>query len=271
MKKISNPLFISIFTKILVLLVAAKAISLAFLWYLPNEGVELSTKQNYQPKYQRVDFKNMIQRVSKGQKQESTRAISQSGTSITNMILKGLYGTKSKGFIIIALKSNPKNTEIISVGEDYKGYRLKSITKDSAIFEKNSKDYVLYLKMPSAKTTSSITRVNENIQSDSNMDISRDDIAEYAKNPNQIWKDISISEVKEGQEIKGFKVTRINPKSKLASLGLQSGDMIIKANNIRLNSYKDALEIYKNIDTLDVIQMVVIRNNQEMELVYEIN
>ena len=61
MIKLSNSYFLQVLTKLLILLVIAKALSLALLWYLPSDGVELAQKENYQPKYQRVDFKNMLQ------------------------------------------------------------------------------------------------------------------------------------------------------------------------------------------------------------------
>ncbi|WP_373003701.1 PDZ domain-containing protein [Sulfurimonas sp.] len=265
MIKLSNSKFILVLTKLLILLVIAKAISLFALWYLPNDGVELNVKESYQPKYQRVDFSNMIVKVQT--KKNSVTKQSESGISITNMVLKGLYGTKYKGFVIVAMKSAPKKTSIISVGENYQGYELKSISSKSAMFSKNGSDFVLSLEM--VKNTSTITKVAK--QQETSSEVLRQDISYYAKNPDRIWKDISLQEVKSGNDLKGFKVTRINPNSKFESLGLKRGDIIIKANNVRLQSYKDAIQIYKNIDNLDTVQIVVIRDNQEVELVYEIN
>jgi type II secretory pathway component PulC len=57
----------------------------------------------------------------------------------------------------------------------------------------------------------------------------------------------------------------------MATLGLREGDVIIKANNIELKSYKDAIDIYNGLDQLDAVQIVVLRENQEVELVYEIH
>jgi len=68
-----------------------------------------------------------------------------------------------------------------------------------------------------------------------------------------------------------LKKIRIDPNSKFATLGLRKGDVIIKANNIPLKSYRDAMNVYKNINKFDAINIVVMRNNQEKELVYEIN
>ena len=54
-------------------------------------------------------------------------------------------------------------------------------------------------------------------------------------------------------------------------MGLKIGDLITKANNVELKSYRDALNIYTKIDKIDVIQIIIIRNGIEKEIVYEIN
>ncbi|MBU0720376.1 PDZ domain-containing protein [bacterium] len=268
MTKISNSVFMKIFVKLLILLALAKTVSLGVWWYFPSEGVELNIESNFQPKYQRVDFKNMIN-DAKSAENPQDKQDTNSGISITNMVLKGLYGTKERGYVIVAMKSKPKDTSIIAVKEVYQGFTLKSITGYSAIFEKGGKDYVLELE--ELKTASSITKVPKQVNYDEPIGVSRNDISFYAKNPNDIWKDISIHEIKEGNVIKGFKVTKISAGSKFETLGLKKGDIIIKANNVTLKSYRDAIEIYNNINKLDAVEIVIMRNNQEMELVYEIN
>ncbi len=275
MLKISSSSLLNIATKLLIILVVTKASSLALFVYLPSDGVELVQKQNYQPMYQRVDFKNMIKSTQKV-KTKVVKSEITSSISITNMILKGLYGTSNSGFAIVSLKASPKKTSIVGVGEIFSGYRLESIHSNSVIFSKSNKDYVLELEKLK-ENKSYIKRVhrknssNVRVDNDEPKAVSRDDIASYAKNPKQIWKDISIIPLKKGRKIDGFKVTKIRRGSKMAQLGLQKGDVIIRANNIELKSYKDALNLYSKIDTIDTMQIVVIRNNQEKELVYEIN
>lgn len=267
MIKLSNSKLILIFTKLLILLVLAKAFSLLIWWYFPSDGVELSVKENYQPKYQRVDFKNMI--IKANVKEASIKKqTTDSAISIKNMILKGLYGTESKGFVIVAMKSNPKQTSIVAVGESYQEYILKSIFSKSAKFHKDGSDFILSLE--EVTNVSYITKANENTL-EAQTTVSRQEIGYYAKNPDKIFKDISLEEVKDAKELVGFKVTKIDKNSKFASLGLMKGDVIVKANNVKLKSYADAIQIYKNIDDLDTIQIVVMRDNQEVELVYEIN
>jgi len=270
MTKISNSALITLFTKLLALFVIAKGISIAIWWYLPSDGVELNSKNNYHSKYQRVDFRNMILRGKAVKPSSVVKIDSSAGISITNMVLKGLYGTKSKGYIIVAMKSNPKKTTIVGIGENFQGYILKSITASSALLEKGGNNFILSLKgRKTGENTIAKKVYNRGVKTE--MAFTRKEISNYTKNPEQIWKDISISQVKDGNNLKGFKVTKINKNSKFAALGLRSGDLIIKANNVILKSYKDALDIYENIDKLNVVQIVVIRDNKEVELVYEIN
>jgi type II secretion system protein C len=273
MQKLSNSSILKILSRLLILLVIAKVISLVILYLLPSDGVELSIEDTYQPKYQRVDFKNMlISTKTKTSQQE--KEVVQSGVNITNMVLRGLYGINDSGFIIVALKTNTKDTTIVEVGDIYSGYKLTKIEKTSAILSKGNTKYTLHLdtsevdfKYKKSKSTS----LNNNDEIISQKVVSKRDIQHYAKNPKQIWREISIIEVKQGKEIKGFKVTRIDPKSKMATLGLKKGDLIIKANNVELKSYRDALNIYAKIKDIDLVQIVVIRNGVQRELVYEIN
>ncbi len=265
MSKVSNS-YLSIFVKLLFLLALAKSIALALWWFLPDDGVSLKEHTNFNPPYHRITFKNMLTTKSV-QKHTIVQA---NGISITNMILKGLYGNKKEGFIIVALKSSPRKTSLVSVGKEYSGYRLKSIFKDGVLFVKNGKEFILKIKNKrnSANSHSSIVKVQNE---DSVHNVSRQDIRYYEKHPNQIWRDISIMERKNGKKIDGFRVTRVRRGSKMDTLGLKRGDIIIKANNVDLNSYKSVFDLYKNISNIDTLQLVVLRDNEEKELVYEIH
>ena len=270
MSKVSNS-YLGLVVKLLILLAIAKAISLALWWFLPDEGVEVKENLNFNPAYHRIDFKNMLSSSAATTHTAVNESQKVQSIGITSMILKGLYGTKEKGFIIVALKASPKKTSIIGVGEEYAGYKLKSILKDGALFTKGGKEFVLKIATPKrrANVRSSVMPVAQGDGAVHN--VSRRDIKYYERNPDQIWKDISIMEIKNGNRINGFRVTRVRKGSKMAKLGLKRGDVIIRANNVELNSYKSAFDLYKKINTIDTLQLVVRRNNEEKELVYEIH
>jgi general secretion pathway protein C len=270
MIKLSNSFFLPIFARVLILLVVAKSITLVLLWFLPSDGVELAKQNSYKPKYQRVDFENMIQSPANAKGRSSQESAS-SAVSITSMVLKGLYGKENYGYVIVALKSSAAKTSIVAVGEDFSGFTLHSIASMSATFTKAGKEYTLELEKTSSSGRVSKVQDEPEIYDGSPKNVSKEDILAYAKSPQDIWKEISIVEVKNGEEIEGFKVTKIAKNSKMATLGLREGDVIVKANNIELKSYKDAIDIYNGLDKLDAVQIVVMRENQEVELVYEIH
>ena len=268
MIKLSNTKLISILIKLVVLSIVAKIIALIVGVYVGGSGVEFSETSSYQPKYQRINFKNMIDYKTKV---KVNKPQINDGISITNMILKGLYGTSSKGFVIVAMKSNPDKTSIVGIGEEYKGYKLTAIFAKGVKFRKNGLDFMLYLEKRNNTHTSKSSLTSSVLQSEIQTKVSRNDILYFAKNPKEIWKNISLKEVREHKKIKGFMINRINKNSVFARLGLKRGDLIVEVNNMEIKSYREALSVYKNIDILDSIQIVVMRNNQEVELVYEIN
>lgn len=275
MRKVFNS-----FVVLLVLAALAKILMFILWFYIDGEGVELEETKNYKPQYHRIDFRAMIEKEKKVQVKKQKPQKSSNNLSITNMILKGLYGKSNYGFAVIALKSSPKKTSIISVGEVFSGYTLSYIYQDSVVFVKNAKEYTLELKnlknkknenrvkKYKEKSSSSVVEIDDD--EDLPRDVLRSDIAYYSKHPQEIWRNISIHEVKKRGKIIGFKVTKINKKSVFARLGLKKGDLIVSANNIELNSYKSALDLYNKIDSIYTMQIVVIRNNQEKELIYEI-
>jgi general secretion pathway protein C len=142
----------------------------------------------------------------------------------------------------------------------------------SFIFTRADKEYILKLesKQNSSKYVSKVQTRNANALEDE-YSVSKNDIRYYSQHPTQIWRDIAISEIKKNGKIAGFRVNRIRPNSKMATIGLEVGDVIVKANNVELKSYRDAIKLYNEIDTIDVLELTVIRNNQEKEIVYEIH
>lgn len=269
MQKLSNTKLIALISKLLVLLLIAKVISLGIWWYLPNEGVELHAKKSYLAPYQRVNFSNMLinSKVSASfTEQKSTKAY-----SINNLILKGLYGTRLYGFAIVAKKSSAKNTTILAIGEIYEGYTLKAIELNQVIFTKAGKEYLLKLEESEIKSSGTITRVNDT-QSEElpQKEVTRAEIKSYSDNPSQIWKEISIAPLKRAGKIVGFKVNGVKKGSKMATLGLKKGDIMIRANNVELSSINEALKLYQNINKIDTLALTILRNNEEKEIIYEI-
>jgi len=274
----SNPALIRFARNLLILVLVAKAISLALLWYFQSEGVHYHPNNSKRPEYKRYNANNLIKPTQKPDIKQATEPTTEEakelatyGPNISNMLLKGLFKRKSGGIVIIALKSRPNDSEVLSINEVFQGYTLTKILENGAVFTKNSEQFSLYFSEERQEDRYISKASSKHTQDDSGIkQVSKTDIVHYAKNVKQIWRDIGIVEVKKQGKITGFKVTRIRQNTPFAQLGLRKGDIIIKANNKSMTSYKDAIAIYKGIGKLEALELVVLRNNQETEINYEI-
>jgi len=265
---------------ILIIILVAKAISLVMLWYFQSEGVNHHPNTSKTPKYLKYNANNFIKHTNKPDIKQATeptteeaKELASYGPNISNMVLKGLFKRKSGGMVIIALRSKPNESDVVGIDDVFQGYTLKKVLKNGALFMKNGKTFSLYFSEEKQENhyVSRPSKQNQDEEDEGGIkQVSKNDILSYAKNPKQIWKDIGIVEVKKKGKILGFKVTRIKANTPFARLGLRKNDLIIKANNKTLTSYKDAINIYKGIDKLEALELVVIRNNKETEINYEI-
>ena len=265
MNTASKVLIMAILTRLIIIVIIGKLIGLFLLWLLPNESIDFYEQKKMLPPYHPYTVNMIIepQVVLKGDKSDTIYLES----GIRTMLLKGIYHKKDAGFVIVAMKLRPNKTEILGIGDKFEGYTLVEIKPSSAIFERASHHYTLELIRTDL---ASLRKKHAPFIEGEPYQMSRMEIQEYAKNFGQILEDINIIEVKSRGELKGFKITRIRPNTPFSYLGLRKGDIIIKVNNEPLKSYADALNIYQNIDTLNEIELIVLRNNKEKELRYEI-
>ena len=54
-------------------------------------------------------------------------------------------------------------------------------------------------------------------------------------------------------------------------MGLKEGDIIKSVNNSVLGSYADAFKVYNDVGNIKYLNIEILRNNELMELSYEID
>ena len=223
--------------------------------------------EDFSPSYHRYIFSRVFKIKDK---KEIKEEIKQNAIPIDNMILKGIYESKSGGFIIVALKNNPKDEKIVGLNDSFKGYKLIKIYPKKVIFEKDSKEFVLSINKKSKdKENSEKEYISPSF---TYKQISRDKVDYYTKNFKEIFKNIKIDEIRKNGVIKGFKIKDIKKGSIFDTIGLKKGDIIIKANDRPLKSYGDAFYFYNKIKNkkLTSLKLTVLRNNEEKDIEYEI-
>ena len=205
--------------------------------------------------------------------------------SIKDISLLAIYNSEDSTVITVEYK---RKSKVLARGDKINGFTLEGAGNNFATFSKNAKTYRVDLikSKKSTGSTSSIKAVSRTSPSSSKEPakvegevtdagdhkiIDKSLIEHYAKNMDDIYKNIGISEVKEDGKIKGFRITFVRRGSPFSKLGLKRGDVIKSINGQEITSYNAAFETYKNIQNVENLTMVIKRGKEEMELEYEIN
>jgi len=286
MKHLFKPESYSLLMGFLLLVLILKLLWFAveMLW-LPVEGINHAEETGGKALYYRV--KLTPNEAPAPVQQIPTKVVKRAG----NMNSIDLLAIYSASDMVIVTVSHKKKTKVLSRGEDINGFVLESASNNSATFTKDSKSYILKLLKskkgakgsqgnnvvkdapvkPSPKSQPSSDPKGSVVDDGNQRVIDKSLLEHYAKNMDDIYKNIGISEVKKGSKLKGFKLTFIKEDSPFGKLGLQKGDILKSINGQELNSYNAAFNVYKGIKNVENLTLVIQRDKQKMELEYEIN
>jgi len=204
--------------------------------------------------------------------------------SIKEITLLAIYNASDISVITVEYKHK---TKVLSSGDVINGFTLEGAGSNYAMFSKDDKNYKVLLDTKSKKTGSIgvIKSVSPEIKHKSTGKkplgevtnegsvkiIDRSLLDHYADNMEDIYKNIGISEIKDGKNLKGFKINFVRRDSPFAKLGIRRNDIIKSINGQEIKSYNAAFNVYKNIKNVDDLSLVIQRGKEEMELDYEIN
>jgi len=265
---------------VLVLLLIVKTFwfVIEILW-LPTTGVDHVSKKAGKALYYRVKLTpNKVAAPS------IKPHVVQRRSSINDIKLLAIYNASDMTVVAVEYKAK---TKVLSRGDKINGFVLEGAGSNFATFSKNAKSYkVMLLKgkstgsgkvIPVVSTLAPKRQKSESkpLGEVTNMGdhrvIDRSLLDHYANNMDDIYKNIGISELKEGSNLKGFRITFVRKDSPFEKLGVQRDDVIKSINGQEINSYNAAFEAYKNIKNIDNLTLVIQRGKEEMELEYEIN
>jgi len=262
-----------------VIILAVKLFWLAVeITILPTVGVNQSEEVGGKSLYYRV---NLSPNKSHAPKKVEKRA---PAGSIKDIELLGIYSSADTTVVTVMHK---QKTKVLARGEEINGFMLEGAGSNYAIFSKNGKNYrVDLIKGKKGSGSGSIRNSisgsgsvgnassaveGEIVDAGDHKIVDRSLLSHYAQNMDDIYKNIGITEVKEGNTLKGFKITFVKRGSPFAKLGVRRGDIIKSINGQEINSYNAAFNVYKNIGNVENLTLVIIRGKEEMELEYEIN
>ncbi len=247
----------------------AYLITSVLFFFLPKIGVDYIKNDNLNLEYKRYSgFYSNIKKVKK------IKTVKKDATPLTQFKLKAIYSQNDhSGWVVIEDKSNSKN-HILKQEEEINGYKLVEIFDKFAFFKKYGKKYKLELTKEESKVSYAIENTQDTqedivVNNDSTI-VSRDYLNSYVNNIDKIWNNIAINETRTNGKIDGFKIFDIKKGSAFEKIGLKKGDIIKNINNEALDSYAKAFKAYNNINNTKYLSIEVMRNNEIVELNYEI-
>ncbi|MFK2824059.1 hypothetical protein ACH5BK_13945 [Arcobacter sp. YIC-80] len=256
-------IYISLFVYVIMSIIAS---------FLPKNSIEYISENSSYLQYNKYDGFYNTKTVSIPIQNKQRTEIK----SLSSYRLKGIYSTNTNSGWAIIENNRDKSSYFIAQYEELDGYVLTKLFKNYVIFEKQAKEYKLELNKQKENISYEVSRKIDNIienivVKDDSVTVKRDYLNSYVKNPDKVWQNIAINEIRDGSKIKGFKVGRVNKNSVFSKLGLKKGDIIKAINNKVLDSYADAFDVYKNINNTKYLNIEILRNNEIMELNYEID
>jgi len=188
--------------------------------------------------------------------------------------IKAIYRSYDDSFISI---SDGKLSTVVPLHGVYKNhFRLVALTDTTALFRGFGKSYRLRLGEDDNLARQEV--VKRTIADPAHPDTKHDEwrsipyqtIAEQLSNLQTLGKKLDITPEMSQGKITGFRVNSIAPDVVFAQMGIVNGDIIQSVNNKKIESYPDMLALISQVPHLRSIRIVVLRNNLDKELIYEI-
>ena len=281
MKNLFKPEMLKVLIGILTFLLIIKLLWLVvqIVWLSPFD-IDQEEDQGSKALYYRVKLTpNNIAAPQKIPSKNPTKIVG----SIKEIKLLAIYNASDVTVVTVEYR---KKSKVLGRGDVINGFTLEGAGSNFAMFSRDDKNYKVLLAKNSKvssniSTIKSVPTVKSDVKSKKALGevtnegdikiIDRSLLEHYANNMEDIYKNIGISEVKEGKDLQGFKINFVKKDSPFSKLGIQRNDVIKSINGQEIKSYNAAFGVYKNIKDVESLNMVIIRGKEEMELEYEIN
>jgi len=292
MKNITNSkLFSTLLFFLTVLLIAKLVWVVISIFFLPKSGIDYTEKNKLKSFYYPVRLSNIKEHKVAPVVIKPTTRPKAPVKKVVPVTMNGykLLAIYLAGDTLIVTVSKGAKTKVLGKGDVFNGFKLVSSLKDIAFFTKGGKQFELPLKNIKKAKTKKIARRKvapkrvkniappsvhkKGIVAAANGEtkvVSKGLLSSYTKDIDKVWKDIGIGEYKVNGVLTGFKVNFIKKNSDFEKLGLKRGDILTSINGQELDSYNAAFSFYKEMDSIENLTLSIKRNNQDMELEYEI-
>ncbi|MBT8123701.1 MAG: hypothetical protein KJO81_02625, partial [Gammaproteobacteria bacterium] len=146
------------------------------------------------------------------------------------------------------------------------GCDLLKVLQDSAKLKCNDKEYILSLRS-SVGDILLQAEYEKSLENRVTITLSKSEVADYVKEKQRLVSEIGFLPLIEDEQIVGFTLSKIQPDTKAASLGLYNGDVIKAVNDVPASD-PNFLQTVQELSVVPEVTIQVDRNGQMMAYTY---
>jgi len=155
---------------------------------------------------------------------------------------------------------------LLELGDDIQGCDLLRVLQDSAKLKCNEKEYILYLRS-SVGDILLQAEYEKSLENRETITLSKTEVADYVKEKQRLVSEIGFLPLLEDEQVVGFTLSKIQPDSKAASLGLYNGDVIKVVNDVSASD-PEFLQTVQELSDVPEVTIQVDRNGRMMAYTY---
>ncbi|MDH3608933.1 MAG: hypothetical protein OEQ24_06810 [Gammaproteobacteria bacterium] len=155
---------------------------------------------------------------------------------------------------------------LLELSDDIQGCELLKVLQDSAKLKCNDKVYILSLRS-SVGDILLQAEYEKSLENRVTITLSKSEVADYVKEKQRLVSEIGFLPLIEDEQVVGFTLSKIQPDTKAASLGLYNGDVIKAVNDVPASD-PDFLQTVQELSVVPEVTIQVDRNGQMMAYTY---
>lgn len=233
------------------------------------------------PETRKIVQRNIFGGKAKDSGQESEEEISLDDIPLAENIkdlklLGTVVSSYQKDWAII--KDMNKNEEqIFNTGDKIKNARIKNILRNNVIINRGDQDEVLSIdyktrdmvkdKMGKKDGSGSGERFDSSEPGDT-VTLDKDYVNDALSDIKQVFKQAQIMPYTKDGETRGFKLNNIKENSLFDKLGIKDGDVVISADNVKINNPQQIQELANKLNNKDSVELQLQRGNKKINKKY---
>lgn len=155
---------------------------------------------------------------------------------------------------------------LLGLGDDIQGCDLLKVLQDSAKLKCNENEYILYLRS-SVGDILQQAEYEKSLENRETITLSKTEVANYVKEKQKLVSEIGFLPLIEDEQVVGFTLSKIQPNTQAASLGLYNGDVIKAVNDISASD-PEFMQTIQELSEVPEVTIQVDRNGRTMAYTY---